>query len=56
MKKTYETPTAQKIEFRYRDQVVAASGGVICTQQWIGLGDHDTSGCTYTVNQQDSGM
>ena len=26
MKKTYETPTVEKISFRYRDQVVAASG------------------------------
>ena len=27
MKKSYETPTAEKITFNYRDQVVAASGG-----------------------------
>ena len=27
MKKIYETPTIEKIAFRYRDQVVAASGG-----------------------------
>lgn len=27
MKKTYEAPTATKIAFNYRDQVVAASGG-----------------------------
>ena len=27
MKKTCEMPTVEKIEFRYRDQVVAASGG-----------------------------
>ena len=26
MKKSYETPTVEKIAFRYRDQVVAASG------------------------------
>lgn len=26
MKKTYETPCADKIAFNYRDQVVAASG------------------------------
>lgn len=26
MKKVYETPTVEKISFRYRDQVVAASG------------------------------
>ena len=27
MKKNYEPPTVEKIAFRYRDQVVAASGG-----------------------------
>lgn len=27
MKKTYETPCADKIAFNYRDQVVAESGG-----------------------------
>lgn len=26
MKKVYEAPTVEKISFRYRDQVVAASG------------------------------
>lgn len=26
MKKTYETPSIEKIAFQYRDQVVAASG------------------------------
>ena len=28
MKKSYETPSVEKITFNYRDQVVAASGGV----------------------------
>ena len=27
MKKTYEAPSVEKIAFRYRDQVVVASGG-----------------------------
>lgn len=27
MKKHYETPTVEKIQFDYREQVVAASGG-----------------------------
>ena len=27
MKKTYETPSVEKIAFQYRDQVVVASGG-----------------------------
>ena len=26
MKKTYEAPTVEVVEFKYRDQVVAASG------------------------------
>lgn len=26
MKKTYEAPSVEKIEFRYRDQIVAESG------------------------------
>ena len=29
MKKSYETPSVEKIKFNYRDQVVAASGGVV---------------------------
>ena len=35
MKKTYEAPTAEKMEFSYRDQVVAASGDVT-TPRMIG--------------------
>ena len=27
MKKVYETPAVEKVEFQYRDQVVVASGG-----------------------------
>ena len=27
MKKAYETPTVEKIEFNYRDQIVVASAG-----------------------------
>lgn len=55
MKKTYETPTAEKIEFRYRDQVVASIGGTSCTQNWFGFGDSSTSGCSHTVVVADSG-
>ena len=29
MKKVYEPPTVEKIAFRYRDQVVAASGCIV---------------------------
>ena len=38
MKKTYETPNAEKIMFQYRDQVVAASGK--CTSKWENIGDN----------------
>ena len=37
MKKSYETPSVEVVEFKYRDQVVAASGG--CTNQWVNIGD-----------------
>lgn len=39
MKKTYETPEAEKMEFCYRDQVVAASAGETCQDVWINVGD-----------------
>lgn len=35
MKKQYETPVAEKIEFCYRDQVVASGA---CTDQWLNEG------------------
>lgn len=35
MKKAYETPSVEKVEFKYRDQVVVASGGGACTQHYI---------------------
>ena len=37
MKKIYVTPVAEKINFEYKDQVVAASGN--CTKQWTNIGD-----------------
>lgn len=36
VKKTYETPEAEKIMFNYRDQVVAASQN--CQSVWINIG------------------
>ena len=56
MKKTYENPVAEKIEFRYRDQVTASVGGTSCTQNWLGFGDSVTSGCSSTVVTSDSGF
>lgn len=43
MKKTYETPSIEKIAFQYRDQVVAASGGHTCIIHW---NDDPDKGCT----------
>ena len=46
MKKTYETPTVEKLQFQYRDQVVAASGD-------IPLGTHpDANGDSYCDDKQ----
>ena len=37
MKKSYETPIAEKIEFCYQDQIVA-SGNQGCINVWINQG------------------
>lgn len=37
MKKTYETPSVEKIAFQYRDQVVVASGQS-CESKWENVG------------------
>ncbi len=59
MKKAYATPVAEKIEFRYNDQI-AASGSDIpalsCTQNWIGLRDDSLATCSHTVAIPDSGF
>ena len=39
MKKVYEAPTAEKIAFRYRDQVVAASGVPVANADQSGDGE-----------------
>ena len=36
MKKTYETPSVEKIAFQYRDQVVVASGVCNVTAERVG--------------------
>lgn len=36
MKKTYEAPEAEKIQFNYRDQVVVASSE--CKDVWVNTG------------------
>ena len=56
MKKTYETPSVEVVKFQYRDQVVVASGGVVCTQVWIGFGDGSNSNCSHSVKVHDSGF
>ena len=40
MKKEYTTPVAEKVEFNYREQVVASNS---CNSVWVNIGeDHCT--------------
>lgn len=55
MKKTYESPSVEKIAFQYRDQVVVASG-TICTQKWTGYGEIGENNCSFEVEVHDSGF
>lgn len=49
MKKTYETPVAEKVEFQYQEQVVASTGQ--CVSQWVNIGTTDCeSGNKHLVN------
>lgn len=44
MKKTYETPSVEKVTFQYRNQVVATSGTATkCESTWMHTGE---SSCT----------
>ena len=45
MKKVYEAPAVEKVEFKYRDQVVVASGGAKCHLYWEG-NEGASQGCT----------
>lgn len=45
MKQTYETPSAEKIQFNYRDQVVVASG---MNNNMLGT---VTTGCVADLNE-----
>ena len=45
MKKTYETPVAEKMMFNYRDQVVAASVGQLCGSVYINQGAYEGGYC-----------
>lgn len=57
MKKTYESPSVEKIAFQYRDQVVVASTPTLtCTQNWVGLNEESISTCSHTVAVRDSGF
>ena len=38
MKKTYETPNAEKISFQYQEQVVASNADK-CDSAWVNVGD-----------------
>lgn len=39
MKKTYETPVAEKVTFQYQEQVTASGTTKDCTSQWTNIGD-----------------
>ncbi|MBR3763133.1 MAG: hypothetical protein IKK57_01105 [Clostridia bacterium] len=54
MKKTYETPSVEKIAFQYRDQVVVASGGHQCIIDWTN--NAGETGCSGTVVQNSQGV
>lgn len=56
MKKTYSTPVAEKIEFRYREQVVASQVSLICTQEWFNLDSKEVAGCSHQIVVSDSGF
>lgn len=36
MKKQYETPVAEKVEFQYQEQVVASNS--TCSSTWVNVG------------------
>ena len=52
MKKVYETPSTEIVKFQYRDQVVAASAGVVtgCELIWYNLNLSTTPDC-YTNHE-----
>lgn len=52
MKKTYETPSVEKVAFQYRDQVVVASGHQ-CIINWNNQKD---DGCTGSIQQNSQGV
>lgn len=43
MKRYYTKPTVEKVEFNYREQVVAASGG--CVYEWSNITDSASVTC-----------
>lgn len=48
MKKFYETPSVEKIAFRYRDQVVAASGVAAMSEEDTGTNYNSEYGTCFT--------
>lgn len=49
MKKSYETPSVEVVEFKYRDQVVAASGCIVS-----GSWSHETTNTNCSPNSSSS--
>lgn len=51
MKKTYETPSVEIVEFKYRDQVVVASAiSGSCTEHYVGAVDRNCTSTGWTGN------
>lgn len=46
MKKVYESPSVEKIAFRYRDQIVAASADNVNQENITGSNTRESSLCT----------
>ncbi len=58
MKKAYATPVAEKIQFRYSEQIAESPTipSLTCTQSWIGLNEESIATCSHKVVIQDSGF
>ena len=56
MKRTYETPMVEKLAFCYRDQVVAASGGVAGSSSDIGGTSGGSSSAEQIIGQIAEGL
>ena len=51
MKKEYETPVAEKVNFQYQEQVAAS--GSVCTEEWKHTGDTSCTSQQWVRNLND---